>query len=69
MILTLSFSLQFDSAEYLNLDKNQLSGPIPTEIGLLVANLTGLWLSYNQFTGPIPSELGGLSQLGKKLDV
>ena len=63
-----SLSLQFDSAEYLDLGFNQLSGTIPSEIGLLTS-LKGLLLFNNQLSGTIPVELGGLSQLGKKLDV
>jgi Leucine-rich repeat (LRR) protein len=41
---------------------NQLTGPIPSEIGLLTA-LAGLMLGSNQLTGPIPSELGLLTAL------
>jgi len=41
---------------------NQLTGPIPPEIGNL-SNLTALYLSGNQLTGPIPPELGNLSNL------
>ena len=68
MVLTLSLSLNVcdncDSAEFLYLFSNQLSGPIPSAIGLL-ANLTELLLDGNQLSGTIPSELGGLSQLRK----
>ena len=64
MILTLSFSLQFDSAEILSLYKNQLTGTIPSAIGSLT-NLKYLYLYFNQLSGSIPSELGGLSELRK----
>ena len=62
---SLSFSpFNIDSAEILYLDDNQLSGPIPSEIGLLTS-LTDLNLYFNQLSGPIPSEIQDLSQLGK----
>ena len=41
---------------------NQLTGPIPPEIGNLI-NLTSLDLHGNQLTGPIPSEIGNLTNL------
>ena len=46
----------------LDLSENQLTGPIPTELGGLV-NLEELSLWGNQLTGPIPTELGGLVNL------
>ncbi|MDM8520113.1 clostripain-related cysteine peptidase [Anaerolineales bacterium HSG6] len=46
----------------LRLDRNQLTGTIPTELGNL-ANLTGLYLYENQLTGTIPTELGNLVNL------
>ena len=46
----------------LNLRDNQLSGPIPAELGRL-ANLTTLNLSNNQLIGPIPAGLGNLANL------
>ncbi|CAB9523979.1 LRR receptor-like serine threonine-protein kinase [Seminavis robusta] len=42
--------------------ENQLTGPIPTELGLLT-NLRGLLLDTNLFTGTIPTELGRLTLL------
>ena len=48
--------------EVLNLSGTQLSGPIPSEFGLL-ANLRYLNLWRNQLTGDIPAELGQLSNL------
>ena len=46
----------------LDLNDNQLSGTIPTQLGSL-ANLKELWLSENQLTGEIPPELGSLTNL------
>ena len=44
------------------LDSNDLSGPIPPELGNL-ANLEGLDLFGNALSGPIPPELGNLASL------
>ncbi len=46
----------------LDLSANQLSGPLPAEIGDLV-NLETLWLFDNQLSGPIPAEIGNLANL------
>ena len=46
----------------LNLDQNNLSGPIPAELGNLTA-LSVLNLGDNQLSGPIPAELGNLPAL------
>ena len=46
----------------LDLNDNQLSGTIPTQLNSL-ANLKELWLSENQLTGEIPPELGSLTNL------
>ena len=46
----------------LSLLGNQLSGPIPSELGNL-ANLQALNLWGNQLSGPIPSDLGNLDNL------
>ena len=46
---------------------NQLSGPIPPEIGGLI-NLTNLGLANNRLTGPIPPELNRLTAL-ERLDL
>ena len=47
---------------HLNLDSNNLTGPIPPELGAL-SNLRSLALYGNNLTGPIPPELGALSNL------
>ena len=49
-------------ARSLNLSDNQLTGPIPPELGRL-AKLEELYLQGNQLTGPIPPELGDLTNL------
>ena len=46
----------------LYLSDNQLTGPIPTELGGL-ANLQELYLDDNELTGEIPTELGNLANL------
>ena len=51
-----------ESTTELDLRNNELTGPIPSEIGYLT-NLTYLDLRYNQLTGSIPPELGNLTNL------
>ncbi len=46
----------------LRLQRNQLSGEIPPELGGLTS-LTSLWLNNNQLSGEIPPELGNLTNL------
>ena len=46
----------------LDLEQNQLTGPIPAELGRL-SSLKDLQLYSNELTGPIPTELGNLSNL------
>ena len=46
----------------LDFQENNLSGPMPPEIGNLV-ELTSLWLRGNRLTGTVPPELGNLTQL------
>ena len=46
----------------LYLNDNQLTGPIPAELGDL-SSLTRLYLNDNQLTGPIPAEFGYLFSL------
>ena len=48
--------------EFLSLLDNQLSGPIPPELGRLTG-LQYLQLGGNQLSGPIPPELGQLTNL------
>ncbi|KAK4352662.1 hypothetical protein RND71_028180 [Anisodus tanguticus] len=55
------------SLTYLELDNNQLSGPIPSELGKC-KKLALLNLAQNKLSGPIPVELGDISDLqGNKL--
>ncbi len=51
----------------LSFSENQLSGPIPTELGDLTS-LERLDLGHNQLVGEIPSELGQLANL-ERLDL
>ena len=44
------------------LNDNELTGPIPPELGRL-SELETLYLGWNSLSGPIPSELGNLSNL------
>ena len=46
----------------LHLSRNELSGPIPPELGSLT-NLEALYLRGNQLSGAIPLELGNLTDL------
>ncbi|GMN36538.1 hypothetical protein TIFTF001_006102 [Ficus carica] len=46
----------------LSLDRNQLNGSVPPELGKL-ALLQALYLSENQLSGSIPPELGNLTSL------
>jgi hypothetical protein len=48
--------------QYLYLFANQLSGPLPPEIGNLTA-LKALALSYNKLSGNLPDEIGNLVNL------
>ncbi|CAB9496472.1 LRR receptor-like serine threonine-protein kinase [Seminavis robusta] len=55
------FSLT-ESMRSFGLLENQLTGPFPTELGLLT-NLLGIVFDGNLFTGTIPTELGQVSPL------
>lgn len=45
--------------------RNQLSGPIPSEIGLLHRTLETAELAYNEFSSSMPTELGRLTNVEK----
>ena len=47
---------------YADLSNNDLSGPIPAQLGNLIA-LTSLNLSNNDLSGSIPAQLGNLTAL------
>ncbi|CAN1296471.1 Probably inactive leucine-rich repeat receptor-like protein kinase At5g48380 [Linum perenne] len=47
----------------LDLSSNELSGPIPDDINLLLGLITTLDLSSNAFSGPIPASLSNCSYL------
>ena len=52
------------SVVQVNLANNQLSGPIPPELGNL-ANLSRMELFGNQLSGPIPPELGNMREMAE----
>jgi Leucine-rich repeat (LRR) protein len=58
------YGVECDSGhvQRLNLGGNQLSGPIPAELGNL-SSLEGLFLPRNGLSGSIPAELGNLNSL------
>lgn len=49
--------------ELTEVSNNQLTGSLPTELGLLLSSLIWLQLGNNLFTGTIPTELGQLTAL------
>ena len=70
LILSVLFLLSFSlySASWtiarLNMQRNSLTGSLPSEIGLLT-NLEFCAIEVNQMIGTLPDELGQLSTLGK----
>ena len=52
---------QLDQLLHVRLQKNFLSGPVPTSLGLLPLN--ELWLNKDKLSGRIPSELGELENI------
>ena len=58
----LGVDYSIENTTTLSLSYDQLTGPIPPEIGNLT-NLEILYLSLNQVTGPIPPEIGKLTNL------
>ena len=55
-------TVALDGHDGVNRNGNNLTGPIPPELGNLT-NLTALTLAANDLTGPIPPELGSLTNL------
>ncbi len=45
--------------------ENELTGTLPTELGLLTALEYEFRIVTNKFTGPIPSEIASLTNLGR----
>jgi len=66
-ILTLYSFHPYYRRTRLELRWNQLTGLLPSELGLL-SNLEKLDLSYNDFTGSLPAEIGTMNNL-KELDL
>ncbi|GMY10620.1 probable LRR receptor-like serine/threonine-protein kinase At3g47570 isoform X6 [Fagus crenata] len=54
--------LSCSNLNYLNLDVNKLSGPIPLDLSNC-SNLVQVFFGYNFFSGPIPKSLGNLKYL------
>merc|ERR1712183_838757 len=50
------------SLQMLRAANNELSGPIPSDLGTLV-KLESVYLEDNDFSGKVPSELGELTKL------
>ncbi|KAF8069784.1 hypothetical protein N665_1135s0001, partial [Sinapis alba] len=57
------FLLRLPKLKHINIESNRLSGPLPTNIGMLSPQLETLTLSGNQFTGAIPSSISNLTRL------
>ncbi|KAL1222194.1 putative LRR receptor-like serine/threonine-protein kinase IRK [Cardamine amara subsp. amara] len=57
------FLLQIPKLRYVNIANNRLSGPLPTNIGMLSQTLEDLDLEGNRFTGPIPNSISNLTRL------
>ena len=60
---SISAELSALALDYLNLDGNSLSGPIPAFLGAITTLQTGLMLGNNRFSGPLPLTLSALSSL------
>ncbi|KAF8047648.1 hypothetical protein N665_2899s0003 [Sinapis alba] len=57
------FLLRLPKLKHINIESNRLSGPLPTNIGMLSPQLEKLTLSGNQFTGAMPSSISNLTRL------
>ena len=53
---------QLASLEEIWIDNNNLTGPLPSELGELTL-LEKLWIQDNFFTGTVPTEFGQLSMM------
>ncbi|KAF8046867.1 hypothetical protein N665_3372s0001 [Sinapis alba] len=59
------FLLRLPKLKHINIESNRLSGPLPTNIGMLSPHLETLTLSGNQFAGAIPSSISNLTRLNE----
>ncbi|ORX34884.1 hypothetical protein BCR36DRAFT_375870 [Piromyces finnis] len=62
MLIINKFFTFINISNDIDLDLNDLIGPIPPELGNL-SNLKTLFLAHNELSGSIPPELGNLSNL------
>ncbi|XP_078168275.1 uncharacterized protein LOC144562846 [Carex rostrata] len=49
--------------QYLDLSENLFVGELPSNIDMVLPNITDFRLSYNNFTGEIPTSIGKMTQL------
>ncbi|KAF8069787.1 hypothetical protein N665_1135s0004 [Sinapis alba] len=59
------FLLRLPNLKHIYIRSNRLSGPLPTNIGMLSPHLETLVFGGNRFTGAIPSSLSNLTRLNE----
>ncbi|KAJ4821247.1 Leucine-rich receptor-like protein kinase family protein [Rhynchospora pubera] len=57
------FLLNCTNLQYLDLSYNMFIGELPSDINMVLPNITFLSLSQNNFTGKIPTSIGTMTQL------